>query len=109
MPIRIRVQYPGAIYLALSRGDRYEGIFLGDMERQDPVKTMTNLTSQDSHSSDDPAVKSTVGDSRRREFGAIHRSGLENNRRGRAFCHPFHSGSDTTNGLEQLEYFWRKH
>ncbi len=35
MPRKMRVQYPGAIFHVLSRGDRREPIFLDDVDRQD--------------------------------------------------------------------------
>jgi len=34
------VEYPGAIYHILSRGDRREDIFLDDVDRQDFLKTL---------------------------------------------------------------------
>ena len=40
MPRKIRVEYPGAIYHVLSRGDRREEIFLDDVDRQDFLKTL---------------------------------------------------------------------
>jgi REP element-mobilizing transposase RayT len=40
MPRKLRVQYPGAIYHVLSRGDRQEDIFLDDVDRQDFLKTL---------------------------------------------------------------------
>jgi hypothetical protein len=40
MPRRLRVQYPGAIYHIMSRGDREEDIFLDDVDRQDFLKTL---------------------------------------------------------------------
>src|SRR5947209_17225767 len=40
MPRKIRIQFPGAIYHAMSRGDRGEGIFLDDVDRQDFRKTL---------------------------------------------------------------------
>src|SRR6185437_14276465 len=40
MPRKIRVQYPGAIYHTLSRGDRREYIFFDDIDRQDFLKTL---------------------------------------------------------------------
>ncbi len=36
----MRVQYPGAIYHVMSRGDRREDIFLDDVDRQDFIKTL---------------------------------------------------------------------
>ena len=40
MPRKLRVQYPGALYQVMSRGDRREAIFLDDVDRQDFLKTM---------------------------------------------------------------------
>ena len=40
MPRRRRVEYPGAIYHVMSRGDRREAIFKDDVDRQDFLKTM---------------------------------------------------------------------
>ena len=40
MPRKMRVEYPGAIYHLLSRGDRRENIFLDDVDRQDFIKTL---------------------------------------------------------------------
>lgn len=40
MPRKLRVQYSGAIYHAMSRGDRREDIFLDDVDRQDFLKTL---------------------------------------------------------------------
>src|ERR1022692_2672885 len=40
MPRQIRVQYAGAIYHVMSRGDRREDIFLDDVDRQDFLKTL---------------------------------------------------------------------
>jgi putative transposase len=37
---KIRVEYPGAIYHIMSRGDRRENIFLDDVDRQDFIKTL---------------------------------------------------------------------
>lgn len=36
----MRVEYPGAIYHVMSRGDRRENIFLDDVDRQDFIKTL---------------------------------------------------------------------
>jgi REP element-mobilizing transposase RayT len=36
----MRVEYSGAIYHVLSRGDRREDIFLDDVDRQDFLKTL---------------------------------------------------------------------
>jgi len=40
MPRKPRVQYPGAIYHLMSRGDRREDIFLKDIDRHDFLKTL---------------------------------------------------------------------
>ena len=40
MPRQLRIQYPGAIYHVLSRGDRREDIFHDDVDRQDFLKTL---------------------------------------------------------------------
>jgi len=40
MPRKMRVQYPGAMYHVMSRGDRREDIFLNDVDRQDFLKTL---------------------------------------------------------------------
>ena len=40
MPRKLRVEYPGAMYHVMSRGDRREDIFLDDVDRQDFVKTL---------------------------------------------------------------------
>jgi putative transposase len=43
MPRKLRVEYPGAVYPVMSRGDRYENIFLDDVDRQDFLKTLTRV------------------------------------------------------------------
>ena len=40
MPRKLRVEFPGAIYHVLSRGDRREDIFRDDVDRQDFLKTV---------------------------------------------------------------------
>ena len=40
MPRKLRVEYPGAMYHVMSRGDRREDIFLNDVDRQDFIKTL---------------------------------------------------------------------
>ena len=40
MPRKMRVQYQGAIYHLMSRGDRREDVFLDDVDRQDFLKTL---------------------------------------------------------------------
>jgi hypothetical protein len=38
MPRQLRVEYPGAIYHVMSRGDRQKDIYLDDVDRQDFMK-----------------------------------------------------------------------
>jgi REP element-mobilizing transposase RayT len=40
MPRQLRVEFPGAIYHVMSRGDRREAIYLDDVDRQDFLKTL---------------------------------------------------------------------
>jgi len=40
MPRQVRIQYPGATYHIMSRGDQYEAIFLTDHDRRNFLKTM---------------------------------------------------------------------
>src|SRR5882672_7372440 len=40
MPRKLRLQYPGAMYHVMSRGDRREKIFLDDVDRHDFIKTL---------------------------------------------------------------------
>ena len=40
MPRQLRIQFPGAIYDVMSRGDRREDIFLNDADRQDFLKIL---------------------------------------------------------------------
>ncbi|MDA1274657.1 MAG: transposase [Verrucomicrobia bacterium] len=40
MPRRLRVEYSGAIYHVMSRGDRREDIFLDDVDWQDFIRTL---------------------------------------------------------------------
>ena len=40
MPRKLRVQYPGAIYHVMNRGDRGEAIFVNDIDRHDFLKTL---------------------------------------------------------------------
>jgi hypothetical protein len=40
MPRAMRVEYPGAIYHVMDRGDRREDIFINDVDRQDLLKTL---------------------------------------------------------------------
>jgi len=41
MPRALRVQYPGAIYHVLDRGDRQENILVNDVDRHDLLQTLT--------------------------------------------------------------------
>src|SRR5256885_14879619 len=40
MPRQVRIQYPGALYHAMSRGNRRQDIYLDDVDRQDFIKTL---------------------------------------------------------------------
>lgn len=40
MPRKLRLEYPGAIYHVMSRGDRREDIFKDDVDRHDFLKTL---------------------------------------------------------------------
>jgi putative transposase len=40
MPRQLRVEYPGAIYHVMSRGDRQQDIYVDDVDRQDFLKTL---------------------------------------------------------------------
>ena len=40
MPRHPRVEYPGAIYHVMSRGDRKDAIYLDDVDRQDFLRTL---------------------------------------------------------------------
>jgi REP element-mobilizing transposase RayT len=40
MPRKLQVEYPGAIYHVMSRGDQREDIFLNDVDRHDFIKTL---------------------------------------------------------------------
>ncbi len=44
MPRKLRVEYPGAMYHVMSRGDRREDIFLDDVDRQDFIKTLAEAS-----------------------------------------------------------------
>lgn len=43
MPRQLRVQYPGAMYHVMCRGDRRENIFLDDVDRHDFIKTLAEV------------------------------------------------------------------
>jgi REP element-mobilizing transposase RayT len=40
MPRKLRIQYPGAMYHVMSRGNRREDVFLDDVDRQDFLRTL---------------------------------------------------------------------
>jgi REP element-mobilizing transposase RayT len=40
MPRKLRIEYTGAIYHLMSRGDRREAIYRNDVDRQDFIKTL---------------------------------------------------------------------
>ena len=40
MPRQLRVQYPGAMYHVMSRGNQRKDIFPDDVDRQDFLKTL---------------------------------------------------------------------
>src|SRR3974390_225354 len=40
MPRKLRLEYPGAMYHVMSRGDQREDIFLDDVDRHDFIKTL---------------------------------------------------------------------
>ena len=42
MPRKLRLQYPGAMYHVMSRGDRAERIFLDDVDPHDFIKTLAD-------------------------------------------------------------------
>jgi putative transposase len=44
MPRKLRVEYPGAMYHVMSRGDRCEAIYLDDVDRQDFIKTLAEAS-----------------------------------------------------------------
>ncbi len=40
MPSKLRVEYPGAMYHVMSRGNRRQDIYMDDVDRQDFLKTL---------------------------------------------------------------------
>ena len=40
MPRQVRIQYPGAMYHVMSRGNRRQDICLDDVDRQESLKTL---------------------------------------------------------------------
>ena len=49
MPRKPRVQYPGAIYHVVSRGDRREAIFVNDLDRHDFLRTLAHACLMGNH------------------------------------------------------------
>jgi putative transposase len=43
MPRKLRVEYPGAMYHIMSRGDQRDDIFLDDVDRHDFIKTLAEV------------------------------------------------------------------
>ncbi len=43
MPRKMRVEYPGAMYHVMSRGDQRDDIFFDDVDRYDFIKTLEDL------------------------------------------------------------------
>lgn len=43
MPRQVRIQYPGAMYHLMSRGNRRQDIYLDDVDRQDFLKTLAEV------------------------------------------------------------------
>ena len=48
MARKLRVEYPGAIYHAMNRGDRREPIFKDDLDRRRFVETLSELCTKTS-------------------------------------------------------------
>jgi hypothetical protein len=44
MPRKLRIEYSGAMYHVMSRGDRREKIYLDDVDRQDFIKTLAEAS-----------------------------------------------------------------
>jgi hypothetical protein len=49
MPRTMRVEYPGAIYRVMDRGDRREDIFVDAVDRQDFLKTLAGARPKTPH------------------------------------------------------------
>ena len=47
MPRQLRIEYAGAMYHLMSRGDRREKIFLNDVDRDDFLKTLAEASLKD--------------------------------------------------------------
>jgi len=46
MPRKMRVEYPGAMYHVMSRGDQRDDIFLDDVDRHEFIKTLAEACQQ---------------------------------------------------------------
>ena len=46
MPQQLRIEYPGAMYHVMSRGNRRQDIYLDDMDRHDFLKTLAEAFQQ---------------------------------------------------------------
>ncbi len=68
MPRQLRIEYHGAIYHVLSRGDHREKIFLDDVDRQDVLKTLAEWRMGD---------RQVAAGAWRKSGGADHRRGVE--------------------------------
>ena len=44
MPRKLRLEYPGAVYHVMSRGDQRDDIFLDDVDRHDFIKTLAEAS-----------------------------------------------------------------
>src|SRR5690242_17182845 len=51
MPRKLRIKYPGAMYHLMSRSDRGERTFLGDVYRHDLIKTLAGACRPTNHNS----------------------------------------------------------
>jgi len=47
MPRKLRVEYAGAMYHVMSRGDQRDDIFLDDVDRHDFIKTLAEACLSD--------------------------------------------------------------
>ena len=43
MPRQVRIEYSGAMYHVMSRGNRRQDIYLDDVDRQDFLKTLADF------------------------------------------------------------------
>ncbi len=47
MPRKLRIQYRGAMYHVMSRGDRGERVYLDDVDRHDFIKALAEACQKD--------------------------------------------------------------